>query len=264
VSDPPAEPPATTPGLPAVRASDGEREHAAEVLRRAATDGRLTVEELEDRLHGAYGAVTRAELEHLIADVDPDGTGAFLTSAGGLDATAAAGSTVASAGAAAGAIVREGPGGSRWVVAVMSGNDRRGRWRIAPKCTVLNVMGGSTIDLSSAEFAARETELRVYSVMGGGDVRVPLGFEVHVSEFALMGGNDVRLGDVVPSGTGPVLRIRLVSIMSGCSVRRGPRKKREDRRQDKELRRAERRDRELRRADRRGELDAPPPPPPEL
>ncbi len=214
------------PVPPELRASDGEREQAGEILRRAAADGRLTVEELEERLHSAYGALTRGELERIVADVNVEPTGA------GLPAVPASGT---------GAIVREGPGGSRWVIALMSGNDRRGRWRVAPRCTVLNVMGGCNLDLSEAELASRETVLNVYTVMGGGEVRVPLGFEVHVSEFALMGGNDVKLGEEVAGGTGPVIRIRLVSIMGGCSIRRGPRRSREQRRKDRELRKAERR-----------------------
>ena len=37
--------------VPELRASDTDREHAAELLRRAAGEGRLTVDELDDRLH---------------------------------------------------------------------------------------------------------------------------------------------------------------------------------------------------------------------
>ncbi len=40
-----------------------------EVLRRAASDGQLSVDELEERVTSAYGARTRKELERLIADV---------------------------------------------------------------------------------------------------------------------------------------------------------------------------------------------------
>jgi hypothetical protein len=67
-----------------------------------------------------------------------------------------------------------------------------------------------------------------------------------VSNLAIMGGNDVQLGDeVVPPG-GPVIRIRLVSIMGGCSVKRGRKLSKEERRRQKELRES----------DRRGELEA--------
>ena len=59
---------------PALRASDAERERAADALRHAAGEGRLTMEELAERLHSAYGAQTRAELERLVADIAVPGT----------------------------------------------------------------------------------------------------------------------------------------------------------------------------------------------
>ncbi len=99
-----------------------------------------------------------------------------------------------------GVTLREGPGGDRWIVSIMSGHDRKGRWRIAGKCTVLNIMGG----------------------------------------------NDIKLGDEsVPPG-GPLIRIRVVSIMAGCGVSRGRKLSREERKRQKELRKAEG----------RGELDS--------
>ena len=54
---------------PELRASDADREQTAELLRRAAGEGRLTVDELDERLAEAFTARTRAELEQLIADV---------------------------------------------------------------------------------------------------------------------------------------------------------------------------------------------------
>ncbi|MGA2924828.1 MAG: DUF1707 domain-containing protein [Solirubrobacteraceae bacterium] len=211
-----------------LRASDAERELAVDALRTAAADGRLNVEELEDRLRSAYTVVTRRELESLIADVTVrplDGLRVGMPAAPGARVVTSA----------------DAPG-TRWLISIMSGNDRRGRWRIAPRCTVVNVMGGSDLDLSDAELSDRVTQLNVYSVMGGGEVWVPEGVDVHVSKFALMGGNDVHLGDHLPPPGAPVLRVRLVSIMGGCSVRRGPKRSREERRQERELRRAARRD----------------------
>jgi hypothetical protein len=209
---------------PRLRASDAERERTAETLRDAMGEGRLSVEELEERLRAAYTAPTVRELELLISDVTPP---------------AAAGGTVVSSARAGGLSVREGPGGDRWVVSIMSGHERRGRWRIAGRCTVLNIMGGSEIDLNDVELSESVTELNVYSVLGGGEVRVPDGVSVEVSNVAIMAGNDVRLGDEVVAPGGPVIRIRLVSIWGGCGVVRGRKLSKEERRRQKELRRAE-------------------------
>jgi hypothetical protein len=54
---------------PTLRASDAEREHHAELLREHAAQGRLTVDELEQRLDRVYAARTRGELGPVLADL---------------------------------------------------------------------------------------------------------------------------------------------------------------------------------------------------
>lgn len=212
--------------LPDLRPSDAEREQTVETLRNAAADGRLSVEELEERLQSAYTVRGRRELELLIADVTVDSIGT--------------GRVLATPRSSAPLAVRDGPGGTRWVVSIMSGDDRRGRWRLARRCTVLNVMGGSDLDLCDVELSHPVTHLNVYSVMGGGQIRVPNGVDVQVSKLALMGGNDVRLGDDVSPPGAPLIRIRLVSIMGGSSIRRGRKLSRAERQRERELRKSER------------------------
>ena len=52
-----------------LRASDADRERSAELLRSAAAEGRLTADELEERLERAFSARTEAELTPLVADL---------------------------------------------------------------------------------------------------------------------------------------------------------------------------------------------------
>jgi hypothetical protein len=54
-----------------LRASDADREQVAERLRRAATEGRLHDDELEERLGAAFSARTYGELDTLVADLPP-------------------------------------------------------------------------------------------------------------------------------------------------------------------------------------------------
>jgi hypothetical protein len=54
---------------PAVRASDAERDQAAEILRAAYAEGRLTRAELDERTGTAYAAKTRADLHGLTSDL---------------------------------------------------------------------------------------------------------------------------------------------------------------------------------------------------
>lgn len=58
----------TEKGAP-VRASDAEREQAAELLRAGYADGRLTRAEFDERLAVAYAAKSRADLRGLTSDL---------------------------------------------------------------------------------------------------------------------------------------------------------------------------------------------------
>lgn len=54
---------------PPVRASDAERDRAAEILHAAFAEGRLTRAELDERLAVAFAAKTRADLRDLTGDL---------------------------------------------------------------------------------------------------------------------------------------------------------------------------------------------------
>jgi hypothetical protein len=53
----------------ALRAADADREQVAERLRRAAAEGRLLTDELEERLGAALSAKTYGELDAIVADL---------------------------------------------------------------------------------------------------------------------------------------------------------------------------------------------------
>lgn len=57
------------PSRPPVRASDGDRQRVADLLREHTTAGRLTMEEYEQRVDSAFAAKTIAELRPLLADL---------------------------------------------------------------------------------------------------------------------------------------------------------------------------------------------------
>jgi hypothetical protein len=198
---------------PAIRASDADRERTVGVLRRAGANGQLTVDELDERVEAAYAARTRGELDGLVDD---------LGAAGSHDRP--------------GLTVRHGDDGTRWVVSVMGGSDRKGRWRVARRATVVNVMGGSDLDLNDAELAGEVVELRVLSLMGGSDLWIPEGINVEVSEFALMGGNEVKVGETRPGDGAPLLKLTLISVMGGSTVRRGRKRSRRERKLERQRR----------------------------
>lgn len=54
-----------------LRASDAEREHLVEQLRRHAADGRLTMDEFEQRVAEALAARTRGDLDPVLRELPP-------------------------------------------------------------------------------------------------------------------------------------------------------------------------------------------------
>lgn len=76
---------ANPPHLPDLRASHADRDRVVEQLRVAAGDGRLSAEELDERLGLALNARTYADLVPLTADLPaaPDGASTALAPAGG-------------------------------------------------------------------------------------------------------------------------------------------------------------------------------------
>jgi Domain of unknown function (DUF1707)/Cell wall-active antibiotics response 4TMS YvqF len=209
----------TDDSLPEPRASDADREQHAEVLRRAAGEGRLTMDELDERLTTLYETRTHSELQRLIADVVVPG-----------DHTHPAAASVRNR-----IPVRHGEGGAGWLISIMSGRERKGRWRVGKNLNVINFMGGSDLDLNDAELADDVVTMTVVAFMGGAEIRVPDGLNVELSEFAFMGGNSADLGNEHPDPGGPTLRLKLVSIMGGIDVKRGRKLTRSERKARKHL-----------------------------
>ena len=118
--------------------------------------------------------------------------------------------------------VRRGEGGANWLVAIMSGHERKGRWRVGPNLKVINVMGGSDLDLNDAELADDVVTMTVFSLMGGADVRVPEGLNVELLRVrASWAATAPRSATSRPDPGGPTLRLKVISIMGGTDVKRG-------------------------------------------
>ena len=58
--------------LPALRASDADRDRTVALLRDHAAEGRLTLEEFADRMERAYNARTHDELNELARQNEPE------------------------------------------------------------------------------------------------------------------------------------------------------------------------------------------------
>jgi hypothetical protein len=185
-----------------MRVSDSDREQAAEVLREAAGQGRISLDELDERLEAAYAAKTYADLATVTRD---------LPQAGQAPSPARA-AQVSRIG---------GTPRSKFSVAVMSGARRMGRWVVPRTYVAVAVMGGIELDLREAQFSEAEVTLHAYTVMGGIEITVPEDVEVDVSGVAFMGGFDHNASAPGVPGA-PRVRVLGFAFMGGVDVRRKP------------------------------------------
>jgi Domain of unknown function (DUF1707)/Cell wall-active antibiotics response 4TMS YvqF len=182
-----------------LRVSDAERDVVLRTLGDHAAVGRLTLDELEERSGRALAAKTRGELATLTSDLPRE--------AGQASGTAPAPS-------------RRKP--VRWMVAIMSGSHRRGRFRAVGSINAVAIMGGDQIDLREAEIEGGELTLNLIAIMGGSEVFVPDSVELEVGGFSLMGGHEEIGSDRPPRPGAPVIRVRVYTLMGGASIYRLP------------------------------------------
>lgn len=182
---------------PALRASDADRERVSTLLQQACAEGRLDSQELDERLDAAYSARTLAELEPLTADLPAVGDTVVPASRSSLPAKAA----------------------SPWVVAVMSGAKRKGRWRAARETTALAVMGGCEVDLREATADAPQITITSIAIMGSVEVIVPEGADVELEGIAIMGAKDCKVKDGPRPANLPRVRVRAFALMGSVEVK---------------------------------------------
>jgi hypothetical protein len=180
-----------------LRVSDAERDATLRVLGDHAAVGRLTLDELEERSSRALAAKTRGELATLTSDLPQEGGQA-------PPAPARTKKPV------------------RWMIAIMAGSHRRGRFRAVGSINAIAIMGGDEIDLREAEIEGGELTLNLVAIMGGATIYIPDSVELEVGGFSLMGGNTEIGSERSPRPGAPVIRLRTYNLMGGATIFRVP------------------------------------------
>jgi hypothetical protein len=200
---------ADPPGDPEFRAADADRDRVAEVLRQAAGDGRLTLDELDERLGMAFAARTYAELAQITRDLPAAGQPASVPAVphqAGVKQT------------------------SRFAIAIMSCFSRAGHWIAGRNFTAFALMGGGQVDLRDATFAEGQLTIRAFAVMGGVEIVVPEDAKLRVQGIGIMGGIDRPR--TRPSRPGaPRIYVFGVTLMGCVGVKYKPPHDEADRRQ---------------------------------
>ena len=195
MQQPGAELPSSPPGqLPAIRASDQERDAATQRLQQAFAEGRLDDTEFDQRMRGALTARTRADLDALLADLPAEGP-----------AIGPAGGPATSPG--------------RLAVAFKSSVRRAGRWRVPERYRAVVYKGSGWLDLRAAELTAPVTTLVAVAYKSQVTILVPPGVRVEAGGFGA--DTDTEPGAVVPAGA-PVVHVRGFSYKGTVQVRSRP------------------------------------------
>jgi DUF1707 SHOCT-like domain len=129
-------------GHGALRVSHEDRDQVAELIRVAAGDGRLTAEELDERLESALTARTYDDLAVLVADLPATGTALAPAPGAQLSGPLAAVLSGATAPAAAKELIR---------IHCTSGHGKRvGRWTVPARMDLKATSGHIRVDFTEA------------------------------------------------------------------------------------------------------------------
>jgi Domain of unknown function (DUF1707)/Cell wall-active antibiotics response 4TMS YvqF len=192
------------PGDPSrMRISDADRHRVAEVLREAAGEGRLDLDELDERLELTFAAKTYADLVPITADLHAahPAPSSPVPRAGGVPAVGHASST-----------------------AIMGECKRRGVWHVPAHHAAFSLMGSITLDLRQAVLSARETVINASAIMGDVKIIIPAHMHAIVDGTPIMGdygqGKDKVAADLGPDS--PTIRVRGLALMGSVQVVRLP------------------------------------------
>lgn len=188
-----------------LRISDEDRHKVAEVLRQAAGEGRIDLEELDERLEATYAAKTYGELVPITADLPVAGQAHAVRPA----PRPAAGPVVPATSHATS-------------FSIMGDCTRRGVWEVPAKHNAFTMMGAITLDLREARFTARETVIEAYAIMAGVEIIVNPQTHVIVEGVGIMGAFNEARSKVTPEigPDSPVVRVKGLALMAGVDVKR--------------------------------------------
>jgi len=169
-----------------VLASDAERDHVVTLLREAAVEGRLTLEEFTDRMGRAYLARTNDALDELIRDLPSVAAPRRRT---------------------------------RWLFALLSSaRAGGGRARLGRRALCTALLGDVELDLRRATIEGDVTTIVVLAMLADVDVYVPEGVEVDLSGVAVLADKQVRGNEAPPRRGTPLVRVVAVAALADVTV----------------------------------------------
>lgn len=197
----------TQPARGDLRASDADRTLVEEVLNNAYVDGRLTRDELDERLGNLWKARTFNELTPLTEDLIP---------VGHQLAPVTQYSTPTSDAPVARIDTHNTTRATDTITAILGDHKRTAEWRMRENTNATTVMGTIKLDLTQAVLESPQPRVHVNCVMGDVILRVPAGVSIsnHVSSLLA----DVSLKGLRPGPNPITITLTGFSLMGDVKV----------------------------------------------
>lgn len=171
-----------------MRVSDLDREVRIAVLREAAAEGRLTMEEFGERVAAVHQARTLGELAQVTQDLPEKQSPRRPT---------------------------------RWLVAALGSTERAGQLTVGRWVFCLVALGNIDLDLRRARLTGPTVTILVLGVLGSVDVYVQEEFDAEVRALAILGHANPNGNDLAQPGS-PRVRLVSVSALVGIDLWRVP------------------------------------------
>lgn len=192
--DSPDNDPAENDPAKTYRIGHKERDEAIEVLREAAGDGRITVEELDERMEKVHAARFPVDLDNVLFDLTTRlPSDRFRT-----------GSALARPAPASRAVET----GEPLVLKAGGENElRRGRWQVPPFIRCHPTMANIELNFLEVETDLEVIDVEVVAGMGSLIVVVPDDWAVNVDALSKSWGSVKSVVNAIPEGRKPIIRV---------------------------------------------------------
>jgi len=181
-----------------LRASDADRQRVADVLSDAYADGRLSMDEFNERNNTVWASKTLGELVPITADL------------GGAPATVVAG--------AGRPLVRVDNVPALHTYAILSTRKQPQDWVVPSSISAVTLMGQAEYDFRRAMFVSPRVDMNVGSLMGSIVLNVPRGVGIIDKTVCVMGTVDMKgLSPAEPGA--PVIELSGFICMSSIEIR---------------------------------------------
>ncbi|HUP87608.1 MAG TPA: DUF1707 domain-containing protein [Acidimicrobiales bacterium] len=184
------------------RIADNDRDRVVAVLRMHCTEGRITLDEFSDRVGDVYNARTAVELDAVVSDLPVP----WSEEAPPADDPSEA------IGSRRGRAVR-------WLIAIFSSANRRGRFTLDDECVLVAAFGDATLDLSEASIEGPNPLVTAAAIFGNITVIVPEGIEVNLQGLPLFGSTRCDTGSAPPVPGSPIVTVRAFAVFGDVRVR---------------------------------------------